>query len=143
MYKNTRLLKGRKSGNPFRLGGNPWKPIGNPFGNPGNPVGNPSTNPVGGHSNTCHHAAQREHSFLRQQKTESKRQNMRPWQLIRTWSKRDLTLVLQNRGGASRTIYGTTQNRNREQTAVCQDLPVVGHPHTCYHAAQREHSLLR
>ena len=78
MYKNTRLFEGQKSGNPFRLGGNPWKPTGNPFGNPGNPFGNPSTSPA-----------------------------RNPWQIIKTWSKRDLTLVLQNRGGASRTIHGT------------------------------------
>ena len=81
MYKNTILFEAQKSGNPFRLGGNPWKPIGNPFGNLGNPFGNPSTNP-----------------------------SRKPWQIITTaqdhvwkkafWSKRDLTRVLQNRGGA-------------------------------------------
>ena len=40
-------------------------------------------------------------------------------------------------------ICNITQNSNREHTAVCQDLPVGGHPNTCHHAAQREHSFLR
>ena len=40
-------------------------------------------------------------------------------------------------------ICNITQNSNREHTAVCQDPPVGGHPNTCHHAAQREHSFLR
>ena len=79
----------------------------------------------------------------------------KPWQIITTaqdhvwkkafWSKRDLTRVLQNRGGVHPEPYicNMTQNNNREHTAVCSDLPVRGHPNTCHHAAQREHSFLR
>ena len=86
MYKNTIFFEAHKSGNPFRLGGNPWNPIGNPFGNP-------LTNLA-----------------------------RKPGQIITTaqdhvwkrafWSKRDLTRVLQNRGGVHPEPY---MQHNTEQ----------------------------
>ena len=125
MYKNSRFFEGQKSGNPFRLGGNPWKPTGNP-------------------SETLETPSE----TLQQTLLENLGKSSRLHKIMygRGHSAANvisLAFCKTVEGCIQNHICNITQNSNREHTAVCQDLPVGGHPNTCHHAAQREHSFLR